>query len=76
VRSDVTAPKWEYFVAQYTGSIWNSQGEWSQPDIEGFSTEQMLNHFGKQGWELVTIGPVHNNSGAPSAAYIFKRQVI
>ena len=67
--------KWEYLVVQYIGSIWKSSGEWDRPELSDLNTEQMLNHFGASGWELVMIGPVHS-SGAPSAAYTFKRQVI
>jgi RNase P/RNase MRP subunit POP5 len=67
--------KWEYIVVQYVGSIWSSNGEWDRPELKNLTTEQMLNHFGALGWELIKIGPVHDTSGAPSAAYIFKRQV-
>ena len=67
--------KWEYIVVQYVGSIWNSKGEWDKNELDGFSSEQVLNHYGAEGWELVNIGPVHSNTSAPSAAYIFKRQV-
>ena len=69
-------PKWEYIVVQYVGSIWSSDGEWDRPELENFTTEQMLNHYGRLGWELIKIGPVHSNTGAPSAAYILKRQVV
>ncbi len=68
--------KWEYLVVQYVGSIWQSSGEWDRPELSDLNTEQMLNHFGGLGWELVLVGPVHDSSHAPSAAYIFKRQVI
>ncbi|WP_411290709.1 DUF4177 domain-containing protein [Sphingorhabdus sp.] len=68
--------KWEYLVVQFIGSIWKSIGEWDRPELSDLNTEQMLNHFGASGWELVMIGPVHNSSGAPSAAYTFNGQVI
>ncbi|MFC4292020.1 DUF4177 domain-containing protein [Sphingorhabdus arenilitoris] len=67
---------WEYIVLQYVGSIWNNKGEWSRADFEDFSTEQALNHLGAEGWELVSLGPVHGEQGKPSAAYIFKRPII
>lgn len=68
-------PKWEFLVVQYVGSVWSNDGKWDRPELENFTTEQMLNHFGAIGWDLAKIGPVHSNSGAPSAAYILKRQV-
>ena len=67
--------KWEYIVVKYVGSVWSSTGEWDRPELENMSTEQMLNHYGALGWELIKIGPVHETSSAPSAAYILKRQV-
>lgn len=69
-------PKWEYIVVQYVGSVWSSDGEWDRLELENLSTEQMLNHYGASGWELIKIGPVHDKSGTPSAAYILKRQVM
>ena len=65
--------RWEYLVVQYVGSLWSGNVEWNRPELEGFSTEQMLNHFGGQGWELVSVGPVHDQSGKPAAAYMLKR---
>ncbi|MES2782212.1 MAG: DUF4177 domain-containing protein [Pseudomonadota bacterium] len=67
--------KWEYIVVQYVGSMWSSTGEWDRPELDNMSTEQMLNHYGALGWELIKIGPVHDKSSTPSAAYILKRQV-
>lgn len=69
------APGWEYLVVQFKGSIWGgSTGEWDRPELEGFSTEQTLNHFGTQGWELVSLGPVHGETTA--VAYMFKRPML
>ncbi len=70
-----STPNWEYMVIQYIGSIWNSGGEWDRAELEGFSTEQALNHFGAQGWELVSLGPVHGQTSSPSVAYILKRPI-
>ena len=70
-----STPNWEYMVIQYVGSIWNTGGEWDRPELEGFSTERALNHFGAQGWELVSLGPVHGQTSSPSVAYILKRPV-
>ncbi|NJM49651.1 MAG: DUF4177 domain-containing protein [Sphingomonadales bacterium] len=66
--------RWEYIVLHFVGSIWSNKGEWSRDDFEGFSTEQALNHLGSEGWELVSLGPVHGEQSKPSVAYIFKRQ--
>ena len=71
-----TAPRWEYMVIQYVGSIWSSDGKWDRPELEGFSTERALNHFGVRGWELVSLGPVHGETSSPSVAYILKRPVL
>ena len=65
--------RWEYIVIQYVGSLWNDNGDWDRPELKGFSTEQMLNHFGALGWELINVGPVHDQSGKPAAAYLLKR---
>jgi hypothetical protein len=65
--------RWEYRVIQYVGSVWSSKGEWSQPGQEDWSTEQVLNHLGADGWELVSLGPVHGQGSTPAAAYILKR---
>lgn len=70
-----TAVRWEYKVVQYVASLWSSEGEWDRPELAGFSTEQMLNHFGAEGWELISIGPVHGESTSPAAAYLLKRPV-
>ena len=67
--------RWEYMVIQYVGSIWSSDGEWDRPELEGFSTERALNHFGAQGWELVSLGPVHGQTSSPCVAYILKRPI-
>lgn len=64
--------RFEYLVVTFKGSIWGTgTGEWDRPELEGFSTEQAFNHFGAQGWELVTLGPVYGETTAVS--YIFKR---
>lgn len=65
--------RWEYIVIQYVGSLWSNTGDWDRPELNGYSTEQMLNHFGAQGWELINVGPVHDQSGKPTAAYLLKR---
>jgi Domain of unknown function (DUF4177) len=67
---------WEYMVIQYVGSIWTSEGEWDRPELAGFSTERALNHFGAQGWELVSLGPVHGQTSSPCVAYILKRPIV
>lgn len=71
--SEAKLPRWEYLVVQFKGSLWGGDGEWSLSELEGFSTEQTLNHFGGQGWELVSLGPVHGETSRPAVAYIFKR---
>ena len=68
-----TERSFEYLVVTFKGSIWGGDGEWDRSELEGFSTEQVFNHFGAQGWELVTLGPVHGETTAVS--YIFKRVV-
>ena len=73
VTDEPTPKRWEYIVIQYVGSLWSGTGDWDHSELEGFSTEQMLNHYGAQGWELVNVGPVHDQSGKPAAAYMLKR---
>ena len=67
------AQRWEYKVVQWTGSIWGTGGEWEDETLKDFSTEQVLNHYAWQGWEFVSIGPVHSKTSSPAAAYIFRR---
>lgn len=67
--------QWEYKVVQWVGNVWGTSGNWELPELADMSTEQVLNHFGVQGWEFHSIGPVHNETGKIAAAYIFKRGV-
>ena len=65
--------QWEYKVVQWVGSIWGTGGEWDTEAYKDFSSEQVLNELGAKGWELISLGPVHNEVGKAAVAYIFKR---
>lgn len=67
------AQRWEYKVVQWVSNVWGTKGDWELEELKEMSTEQVLNHFGAQGWEFHSIGPVHDESGKVAAAYIFKR---
>ncbi len=65
--------RWEYRVLVWQGSVWTNKGEWSLDPIKNKSTEEALNHMGREGWELIGLGPVHGED--QSVGYMFKRPV-
>lgn len=73
MSGDGNAQRWEYKVVQWVGNMWHTSGDWELEELKGLSSEQVLNHFGAQGWEFVAIGPVQAEMSKPAAAYIFKR---
>ncbi len=65
--------RWEYKVVQWTANMWGTSGDWELEELKGMSSEQVLNHYGAQGWEFHSIGPAHSELSKTAAAYVFKR---
>lgn len=72
--SDGAPVRWEYTVVTFAMNVWGTKGDWDKPELSGFSSEQVLNHYGAQGWEFFGFGPIKpGGSSSQSVAYIFKR---
>jgi hypothetical protein len=60
---------------EYQHIVLNRTGAFT-PDLRFDEANQLLNHLGSQGWELVTVYEVtHHHGGIKSAVYVMKRVV-
>ncbi len=64
----MTLPRWEY------KSMLIDVDGWLGPNIDSAGLDEVLNHYGAEGWELVSAFEINRNHGATGALMVMLKR--